>query len=118
VRETADVLRWAARENARQLDEFRYRVIGGREFVSFRMVPHYSIDVGTREIIVLACARGRLPQRFAMAFGTASHRLAVVVKSAFAWLAAPRAPNASAVSPHTAELHHLPLARLGSPSQA
>ena len=117
VREPADVLRWAGQENARQLDEFRYRVIGGREFVSFRMVPRYPIDIGTREIIVVACARGRAPRRLAIAIGAASRRLARTTKAAFAWLVAPWASNSPAAAPRTAELHRLPSRRLGSPSR-
>src|SRR5580692_9438675 len=96
VREPADVLRWASQENARQLDEFRYRVIAGREFVSFRMVPRYPIDIGTREIIVVACARGRAPRRLTIALAEASRRLADGVRAIFDWLVAPRAPNAPA----------------------
>jgi hypothetical protein len=117
VREPADVLRWASQENARQLDEFRYRVIAGREFVSFRMVPRYPIDIGTREIIVVACARGRAPRRLAIAIATASRRLADSVRAIFAWAVAPRLPNALAASPRTADLHRLPSRRLGSPSR-
>jgi hypothetical protein len=117
VREPADVLRWASQENARQLDEFRYRVIAGREFVSFRMVPRYPIDIGTREIIVVACARGRAPRRLAIALAEASSRLADGVRAIFDWLVAPRAPNAPASLPRTAELHQLPARRLGSPSR-
>jgi hypothetical protein len=117
VREPADVLRWASQENARQLDEFRYRVIAGREFVSFRMVPRYPIDIGTREIVVVACARGRAPRRLAIAIGAVSSRVADNVRAILDWLVASRAPNALAASQHTAELHHLPSRRLGSPSR-
>jgi hypothetical protein len=117
VRDPADVLRWASQENARQLDEFRYRIIGGREFVSFRMVPRYPIDIGTREIIVVACARGRAPRRVAAAVTTACHRIAGGITAAFAWLVAPRAPRAPALSARSAELHRLPQRRLMSPSR-
>ncbi len=89
-------LRWASQESARQLDEFRYRVIGGREFVSFRMVPRYSIDIGTREIIVVACARGSASRRFALALRRVCRRLGRGAAAALAWLVAPRAPSLDA----------------------
>jgi hypothetical protein len=54
VRDPADILRWAADQNTRQLDEFRYRTIRGVEFVSFRMVPRYAIEIGTSDIVVVA----------------------------------------------------------------
>jgi hypothetical protein len=116
VREPADILRWASEENARRLDEFRYRVIGGREFVSFRMMPRYPIDIGTREIIVVACARGRTPQRLGLAFRSACRRLARGAAVTLAWLVAPRHEQ-SAPAPRSAELHRLPPRRLGSPSR-
>jgi len=116
VREPADVLRWASEENARRLDEFRYRMIGGREFVSFRMVPRYPIEIGTREIVVVACARGRATQRLAYALRSARHRLAQAGTAAFAWLVAPRQER-STLAPRSAELHQLPARRLGSPSR-
>lgn len=116
VHDSADVLRWASQESARQLDEFRYRVIGGREFVSFRMVPRYSIDIGTREIIVVACARGSASRRFALALRRVCRRLGRGASAALAWLVAPRAPSLDATPVRSAELHHLPL-RAGSPSR-
>ena len=57
VRDLGDVIRWAGAQNAREIGELRYRVVNGREMVSFRLVPRYAIDVGAREIIVLAYAR-------------------------------------------------------------
>lgn len=57
VRDIGDVIRWAGAQNAREIGEFRYRVVNGREIVSFRLVPRYAIDVGAREIIVVAYAR-------------------------------------------------------------
>ena len=54
VREPGDILRWAGQQNVRQLDRFRHRIIRGREFVSFRMVPRYAIEIGTADIIVVA----------------------------------------------------------------
>jgi len=57
VRDLGDVIRWAGAQNAREISEFRYRVVNGREMVSFRLVPRYAIDIGAREIIVLAYAQ-------------------------------------------------------------
>ena len=57
VRDLGDVIRWAGAQNAREISEFRYRVVNGREIVSFRLVPRYAIDIGAREIIVVAYAR-------------------------------------------------------------
>lgn len=54
VRDPADILRWAGAQRARHLGDFRHRVIGGREVVSFRLVPDYAIQIGTREIVVVA----------------------------------------------------------------
>src|SRR5438045_7834473 len=51
VRDLGDVIRWAGAQNAREISEFRYRVVNGREMVSFRLVPRYAIDIGAREII-------------------------------------------------------------------
>jgi hypothetical protein len=116
VRDSADVLRWANQENARQLDDFRYRVIGGREFVSFRMVPRYAIDIGTREIVVVACARGNARRRLALAVRKSGRRLGRFIATSFAWLVAPRSPNLAPVTARNGEVHHLPL-RAGSPSR-
>src|SRR5437762_14127567 len=57
VQDLGDVMRWAGAQNAREISEFRYRVVNGREMVSFRLVPRYAIDIGAREIVVLAYAR-------------------------------------------------------------
>jgi len=57
VRDLGDVIRWAGAQNAREISEFRYRVVNGREIVSFRLVPRYAINIGAREIIVVAYAR-------------------------------------------------------------
>jgi hypothetical protein len=116
VHDSADVLRWASQESARQLDEFRYRVIGGREFVSFRMVPRYAIDIGTREIVVVACARGSAARRFTLAVRKAGRRLRRGARAAFARLIAPRSPQLAPATARIGEVHHLPL-RAGSPSR-
>jgi hypothetical protein len=63
VRDPADILRWAAGQNTRRLDDFRYRVVHGREFVSFRMVPRYAIEIGTADIVVVAHVQAGTGQR-------------------------------------------------------
>jgi hypothetical protein len=116
VRDTADVLRWASQEDARQLDDFRYRVIGGLEFVSFRMVPRYAIDIGTREIVVVACARGSAQHRLIVVTRRACRRLGRGVAAALAWLTAPRPQRLADAPARGGELCHLPL-RAGAPSR-
>jgi hypothetical protein len=111
VREPADVMRWASQENARRLDEFRYRVIGGREYVSFRMVPRYAIDIGTCDIIVVACARGSIGRRLNRAVGRVVRGVNRRLLAALDWLTAPRAVL-TPVPRRTAELHRLPPHRL------
>jgi hypothetical protein len=59
VRDLGDVIRWAGAQQAREIGEFRYRVVNDREIVSFRLVPNYAIEIGVREIIVVAHARAR-----------------------------------------------------------
>jgi hypothetical protein len=54
MRDLGDVIRWAGAQQAREIGEFRYRVINGREIVSFRLVPNYPIQIGVRDIIVVA----------------------------------------------------------------
>ena len=39
VRDLGDVIRWAGAQQAREIGEFRYRVVNDREIVSFRLVP-------------------------------------------------------------------------------
>jgi hypothetical protein len=64
VRDLGDVIRWAGAQNARSIGEFRYRVINGREIVTFRLVPQYAIRIGARDIIVVAHVRPKgLPAR-------------------------------------------------------
>jgi hypothetical protein len=112
VRDPADVLRWANEESARQLDAFRYRVMGGREFVSFRMVPRYPIDIGTREIMVVACARGRAPRRLALALRSLASRVVGRSRAALAWVVAPRAASPALAPARSAALHRLRAHRL------
>ena len=53
VRDLGDVVRWANLQQARHIGEFRYRLINGRESVSFRLYPDYTIQIGTRDIVVV-----------------------------------------------------------------
>jgi len=80
--------------------------------VSFRLVPRYPIDIGTHDIIVVACARGRASQRLTWALGLTLRRLAGGAWSAWSWLTAPRVLKAAPIPAHTAELHRLPSRRL------
>jgi len=57
VRDLGDVIRWAGAQQAREIGEFRYRVVNDREIVSFRLVPNYAIQIGVRDIIVVAHVR-------------------------------------------------------------
>ena len=59
VRDLGDVIRWAGAQQAREIGEFRYRVVNDREIVSFRLVPNYAIQIGVRDIIVVAHVRAR-----------------------------------------------------------
>ena len=67
VNDPADILRWAGAQNTRRLDTFRHRVIHGREFVSFRLVPRYRVEIGTNDIIVVAHVKPSARQRLATA---------------------------------------------------
>src|SRR5258708_13183404 len=53
VRDLGDVVRWANLQQARHIGEFRYRLINGRESVSFRLYPDYAIQIVTRAIVVV-----------------------------------------------------------------
>jgi hypothetical protein len=95
VRDPADILRWAGEQNARRLDEFRYRLIHGREFVSFRMVPRYAIQIGTSDIIVVAHVQPGRRQRLAAGIGAlrrSCERLAATTVAALGRRAARPAP--------------------------
>ena len=116
VRDLGDVIRWAGAQNAREIGEFRYRVVNGREIVSFRFVPRYAIDIGTREIVVVACARGTARRRLIVATKRVCRRLGRGFAGAFAWLTAPRPPRLTDAPARGGELHRLPL-RAGSPSR-
>lgn len=85
VKDPADVLRGPAAQDTRRLDEFRHRVIHGREFVSFRLVPRYRVEIGTTDIIVMAHVTSTIPQRVIAAIAglrrTTAHRIAGAVAS-------------------------------------
>jgi len=109
VRDPADILRWAGAQDTRRLDDFRHRVIGGREFVSFRMVPRYAIEIGTSDIIVVAHVKAGARQR--LTAGTA----ALARRTARRAIAALRSRIAPALIP-TAELYQFAAPQRSSPS--
>ena len=76
VHAPADILRWAGAQNARHLDDFRHRMIHGREYVSFRMVPRYAIEIGVSDIVVIAHVKGGVRLAVAAVFGTLWRRTA------------------------------------------
>lgn len=84
VRDPADILRWAGQQRARHLSDFRHRVIGGREIVSFHFVPDYRIQIGTREIVVVAHVRPSTRQVVVTLMRQAASRGASLVRSAYA----------------------------------
>lgn len=85
VSDPADILRWAGAQHTRRLDDFRHRVIRGREFVSFRLVPRYRVQIGTCDIVVVAHvkpSRKQLVRRaVAAAFREAARRAIAVCAS-------------------------------------
>jgi hypothetical protein len=99
VRDPADILRWASAQDTRQLDDFRYRVIHGREFVSFRMVPRYRVQIGTNDIIVVAHVKPNRRQLFIAAAAVLAQKIVAQVRAAIA-ATRPHAP----VPLQTAEL--------------
>jgi hypothetical protein len=114
VRDLADILRWVSMQDARELDDFRYRVIRGREFVSFRMVPRYAIQIGTSDIIVIAHVKpGRLQRLDAAVAG--------FCRSSARWVSTVvTALRPAVVSPlpvRTAELYQFALSRQSSLSR-
>jgi hypothetical protein len=114
VRDPADIMRWAAAQNARHLDEFRYRVIRGREFVSFRMIPRYAIQIGTSDIVVVAhvkpCRRQLLASAATGFWRRTQRRVAQAVASL-----SPSPPASLPV--RTAALYQFATPRLSSPSR-
>jgi hypothetical protein len=109
VRDAADILRWAGEQDVRRLDDYRYRMIGGREFISFRMVPRYAIQIGTSDIVVVAHVRGGARHLVAAVFGRVRRRLTRGIDATLAALK----PRELAPA---AELYHLPMPRRSAPS--
>jgi len=114
VRDPGDILRWAGEQNTRRLDDFRHRVIRGREFVSFRMVPRYAIEIGTADIVVVAHVQAGTGQRViatCRALGRRGGRLAARIVEALKPRAVLPAPA------QTAKLYELAVPRLSSSSR-
>jgi hypothetical protein len=114
VHDPADILRWASAQRTGRLDQFRYRVIHGREFVSFRMVPRYAIQIGTSDIVVVAHVRLGRQQRLIAAVAALRRR---AVRRVSAALAALKPRTMAPVPAATAELYQLATPRLSSPSR-
>jgi hypothetical protein len=95
------------------LDDFRYRVIHGREFVSFRMVPRYRVQIGTSDIIVVAHVKPGLRRRLVAAATVLMQQAAARVSAA---IAAVRPRAVIATPPETAELFEFAPLRVGSPA--
>jgi hypothetical protein len=114
VHDPADILRWAGTQNTRQLDEFRHRVIRGREFVSFRMVPRYAIEIGTQDIVVVAHVKAGRGQRLAIAISALCRRTARYASAAAASL---RLRELSTPPVPTAELYQFVAPRRSAPSR-
>ena len=121
VRDLSEVVRWASRQNALHIDNFRYRVVHGQESVSFRLVPSYAIQVGTTDIIVICHVRAsRLRQVAARTIRT-GRRLGRQIEAALRPLAARQVQNRLAgrelpqegAAPK-GELRTLPWVRTGS----
>jgi hypothetical protein len=114
VRDPADILRWAGEQKIRQLDNFRYRTIRGRQFVSFRMVPRYAIQIGTSDIVVVAHVQPGKRQLLAAAAHNFYRRCQGVSRSALAALR----PSATLSAPsRMAELYRLDFPRVPSRSR-
>ena len=111
VRDPADILRWAGVQSTRQLDDFRYRIIHGREFVSFRMVPRYRVEIGTSDIIVVAHVMPNARRRAAAAVSGVVRNVCRRVSAAVGSLRSRRVVPAPA---HTAELYDFAPPRLAS----
>ena len=102
VKDPADILRWAGAQSTRQLDEFRYRVIRGREFVSFRMVPRYRVEIGTNDIVVVAFVKPSVGRRVAAAAGFAMRK---TLRCVTATVASLRPQAATPLPPRSAALY-------------
>jgi hypothetical protein len=111
VRDPADILRWAGAQNTRKLDDFRYRVIRGREFVSFRLVPRYAIRIGTSDIIVVAHVKEGAVQRLISGLAALGRKAA---RGASAAIAAVKTRGVLPIPARTAELYQFAAVRLSS----
>jgi len=114
VRDLADILRWVGMQDARLLDDFHYRMIRGREFVSFRMVPRYTIEIGTSEIVVVAHVKPGAWQSLFAGTPALLKRAARRVSTAITALKPAHVLPAPA---RTAELYQFAAPRLSSPSR-
>lgn len=108
VKDPADILRWAGAQNTARLDDFRHRVIRGREFVSFRMVPRYRVQIGTHDIVVMAYVQATIRQRLVAG-------LAWLERKTSQRIAALK-PSVAAAPPASAQVYSLATPRLSSPS--
>ena len=111
VKDPADVVRWAGAQDTRRLDEFRHRVIHGREFVSFRLVPRYRVEIGTADIVVMAHVTATIRQRVIAALGGLRRMTARRIVGAVAVLRPRMVPP-----PRAAKLYAFAGAPLSSPS--
>ena len=115
VRDPADILRWAGEQDVRRLDDFRHRLIHGREFVSFRMVPRYRIEIGISDIIVVAHVQPGRRQRLA-ALARAFWRSCAGRAGSVAALLKPR--TVLPAPAQMAELFQFEARRVSSPSRS
>lgn len=113
VKDPADILRWAGQQDTSRLDDFRYRVIRGREFVSFRMVPRYRVQIGTSDIVVVAHVQPTIRQRLAASVSILGR---TTVRRVTATIAALKPRLAPAPLP-SAQLYSLAALRVSSPSR-
>jgi len=120
VRDLSEVVRWASSQNARKIDDFRYRHVNGRESVSFRLVPGYAIEVGTTDIVVICHVRASLLQavrnRAARTGRRLARSLAGIARPPVPALTAGRRGNAMTEAPRMGELRTLPWVQTSSPS--
>jgi hypothetical protein len=114
VKDPADIVRWAGAQNIRRLDDFRHRIIGGREFVSFRMVPRYAIEIGTGDIIVVAHVVPGARQLLAAALAAFCRR---AVRQVSATITALKSPGMAPAPAHSAELYQFAALRGSSPAR-
>jgi hypothetical protein len=112
VKDAADILRWAGAQNTGRLDDFRHRVIRGREFVSFRLVPRYRVEIGTSDIVVVAHVEPTIRQRL---FASVAVLRRSTARRVAATIAALKPKVAPAPAP-SAQLYSLAALRLSAPS--